>query len=93
MQEYVGVAFNHMLVVDPDTNATKPQAEMVVMTSSVQWDANISGVHTVRSMGDFRLSIGEEGLRQMAKFLVEQADILKRIGVEFGHKSDASKRK
>ena len=82
MREYIGAAFNHVIAIDGGSGQFKPQVELIVMSSTPKWSADVSGLHPTREVGEHRIFIGSKGLRQLAEVLVAQADILERIATE-----------
>lgn len=79
MREYVGCAFNHSLVIDPDDGSITPQTEVILLVSEPKWAAEPGGYRTNRELHDMRLMCGTRGLRDLAKVLAAHADIMERI--------------
>ena len=76
MNEYVGIAMNHDLAIDPQTGKSKAMLELVILSSVARWIRDVDGFHPVRELAEYRVMVSPNGLCQMADLLRAQAAVL-----------------
>ena len=74
MREFVGIAFNELLVVHGEQ--LMPRAEFILVSSEPRWTAEVGGFEPRRHLVEFRLMVSEAGLRQVAEACITAADSL-----------------